>query len=407
LKIILLNNYNYLRGGSERVFFDETQMLMKAGHETTVFSRNNPNNKESRYSEFFPPDMKTGELGISFSALKTVKELFYSSAAKDGLKQVVDDFKPDIVHGHNVYGRLSLSVLDLLRERGIPTVLTLHDYKLLCPSYLLLNHGKVCERCKGGKFFHALLTHCHKNSYMASAVYAFESWFNHSFGKYDGVFQFISPSAFLRDKVVEFGIRPERVAHIPNAVDCKAIQPFFGPGEYLLFFGRLSSEKGVGTLLKAFRLLNGNARLLVVGDGPMREELSNIVAEDNSQVRFTGYLNGEPLKDAISGSQAVVIPSEWYENAPMSILEAIAHGKPVIGARIGGIPEMIDDGVSGLLFEPGNVEDLRDKLESFLRLPHVKIREMSIAARQKAEREYSTELHYKRLMAVYDKALGK
>lgn len=406
MQIVFLNNFYYLRGGSERVFFEEMRIFREAGHRIAGFSRASSRNESSEYERFFPPDMVTDTLRISLTSLKVVKELFYSKSSKAGLKRVIDDFRPDVAHAHNIYGRLSLSVLDTLRNRGIPTVLTLHDYKLLCPSYLMLNHGNLCERCKRGNFFHALTTRCHKNSYAASAVYALESWFNLTFAKYDSISYFISPSQFLRNKVIEFGIPPERVAYVPNFIDHQTITPALEPGRYFLFLGRLTHEKGVSTLLDAFASLPRKARLMIVGDGPLRNYLESLASNAGVRVRFTGYLNGKLLKDAIAGAKAIVIPSEWYENAPLSLLEAFSYGKPVIASRIGGIPEMVDDGINGFLFEAKNREDLQNKLDLVMNLPGAEIRRMGREAREKVEREFSPQMHYVRLVSVYQQAIG-
>lgn len=414
MKIFFLNNFYYLRGGSERVLFEEMRIFKEAGHEVAIFSRSHQSNEPSEYERYFPQDIETDKLNVSMKALKTVKELIYSGAAKEGFMKVIDEFKPDIAHAHNIYGRLSLSVLDALKERGIPTVLTLHDYKLLCPSYLMLNHGEICEKCKGKKFINAALTKCHKNSYPASAVYAFESWFNHRFEKYESVKSFISPSRFLRDKAIEFGWSPEKIEFVPNFIVSDKIQTPTKPGQHLLYLGRLSHEKGVITLLKAYSGLrathparNADIPLMIVGDGPIRTEVENTFGYDGEHIRFTGYLSGKPLEDAIAAARAIVLPSEWYENAPLSLIEAFAHGKPVIGARIGGIPEMIDDGVNGLLFESGNIDDLKDKLQTFLNLSDDDVMKMGKAAREKAETEYNPKVHYDKLLSVYQNAIKK
>ena len=206
MRVIFLNNYVYLRGGSERVLFEEMKMLRALGHEVAIFSRKNQRNEATNFAMYFPKDIVTDRLGVSVKSLQTVGEIVYSREAKNMLKRVVAEFRPEVAHAHNVYGRLSLSVLDALEEEGIPIVMTLHDYKLMCPSYLMLNHGSVCERCKHGNFLHAVISRCHKNSLPASVVYAFESWFNRVSGKYRKVSCFVSPSRFLLEKVKKSGL---------------------------------------------------------------------------------------------------------------------------------------------------------------------------------------------------------
>jgi len=405
LRILFLSNYYYLRGGAERVLFEELRILRKAGHEVEVYSRDNTLNKPSKYDGYFPPEIETSLSRVSFKALQTVKEMIYSTKAQVGLEKVLKDFKPDIAHAHNIYGRLSLSVLDTLNKHEIPTVLTLHDYKILCPSYLMLNNGEICERCMKGNFTNAIVTRCHKDSYLASMVYAFESWFNHRFRKYHSVSMLVSPSRFLRNKVIQFGWDPSQIVHIPNFIDGNTIRASTVAGKYFLYLGRLSHEKGIRTLLDAIAGLTVKVPLMVVGDGPMRGELEDLAQRTGMSAKFTGYLSGAALSDSISNARAIVMPSEWYENAPLSLLEAFAYGKPVLGARIGGIPEMIDDDINGYLFEPGRIDNLQEKILLMSNLPETEIIRMGKNAREKVERKYSAEIHYERLLKLYKETL--
>jgi glycosyltransferase involved in cell wall biosynthesis len=267
----------------------------------------------------------------------------------------------------------------------------------------MLNHGEVCERCKDNRFYHAILTKCHKNSYPASAVYAFETWLNHFFRKYEKVKYFIAPSRFLLNKHLEYGYSADKFVYLPSFIDTTHIKPFYGDGEYWLFFGRLSREKGAATLLTAYANLDSKLPLLVVGEGPERRQLES---RGIPGVQFTGYLKGVSLFDTISRARCIVIPSEWYENSPLSVLEAMAYGKPVIGSRIGGIPELIEDGITGFIFEPANAADLEEKMESFLGKSKRTILDMGIAARKKVEQQFSAEAHYRQLIALYNKALS-
>ncbi len=406
LKVLFLNNYLYPRGGSEKVMFEEMRLLDQAGEATAAFSRAHEKNLPSVFHRFFPPQMETERMSLSPQSLLAVKELIYSHAARSGFAEVINRTRPDIIHAHNVYGRLTTSTLDEAQARGIPVVMTLHDLKLLCPSYLMLNHGQVCERCKGGLYHKAVLSRCHKNSYLATMVYAFEAWFNNSFQKYDSISFFIAPSRFLRNKCIDYGWPADRIVHVPNFIDTCSLQPSFDPGKYLLYLGRLSPEKGVETLLKALSGGSTDCQLLVAGEGPERARLETFALEHNLNVRFTGHLSGQRLHDALANAKSIVMPSECYENAPLSLLEAFAHGKPVVGSRLGGISEMIDDGVDGFLFEPGSVEALRETIEHLLALPSQSIVAMGRSAREKVGREYSAENHYKNLTRVYSMAMG-
>lgn len=405
VKILFLNNFYYLRGGSERVLFDEMRLLREAGHEVAIYARGHDKNEPAEFAEFFPPHLDLERLGLSLDSLRTVKELVYSDVSRRGIREVVRRFRPDIAHAHNIYGRLSLSVLDELKAAGVPVVMTLHDLKLLCPSYLMLNGGQVCERCKGHRYYHAFLTRCHKGSYPASLVYALESWINHGLGKYRSVSRFISPSRFLRDKCLEHGWEAERIAHIPNFIEHSPTRERPAPGEYLLYMGRLSREKGVGTLLQAYRRLQRPIPLMIVGEGPQREVLQREAAQAGLTVTFTGYLSGEALGDAMNGARGVVMPSEWYENAPLSLLESFAAGKPVLGACIGGIPEMITDGVDGFLFEPADAAALAGTIARFLSLPDPALVAMGEAARTKVAKSFGGQRHLDMLLELYRHAL--
>jgi len=407
MQLLFLNNYHYLRGGSEQVCFGEIKLLKSYGHVVDAFARKTSEDVQSNCSDFFPEDMKTDSLSLGFGALRTLRELLYSLESKKQLSKLLRGVAPDLAHVHNIYGRLTTSVLDLLFKKNIPIVMTLHDYKLVCPSYKLMSGDRVCEDCKGGKYYNAMLNKCHKDSLLASAIYSFESWFNDFFKKYKkNVCFFIAPSQFLRNKLIEFGWSANQIVYIPNYIVTHDFIPNYDSENYLLYIGRLSGEKGIGTLIKAFKAVKEkNIQLMIVGDGPERESLVKRAKEDN-RIQFTGYLSGKELGEATQNAKAVVVPSEWYENAPISILEAFAYGKPVIGAMIGGIPEMIDEGKNGFLFESGSVKDLTEKINKFLEYSNSDIAEMGKAARKKAEDKYNPEIHYEKLIKVYKNAIS-
>ena len=355
LNVLFLNNFFYLRGGSERVMFEEMRLLKDAGHRVAVFTRAYPLNQSSPYERFFPPEIQRDRYTLSIDGLRTVREIFYSSTAREGLRRMIRVFTPDVVHAHNIYGGLSTAVLDAVKELLLPVVMTLHDLKLICPSYLMVNRGKVCERCKGRRFYRAVLARCHKNSILASAVYAAESYFSHFLKKYEGVKLFICPSRFLLNKHLDFGFDAERMVHIPNPVRIMNGGAERYPGEHLLYFGRISREKGLRTLIDAYRGAGIDVPLLIAGEGPERRELEDIVRLDNSsRITFTGHLDADALAEAVKSARAVIVPSECYENAPMAILKSLGMGRPVIGANIGGIPEMVEHGVNGYRSASGN-----------------------------------------------------
>lgn len=403
MKIIFANNFNYLRGGSERVMSDEMALLKAHDVSLLIYSRLHPDNDYCEFQKFFPPHLEYEGEGIC-NKLRTARELIYSQATASGLRALIKEHKPDLLHGHNIYGRLTTSVFDVAQEMGISSVITLHDYKLICPSYLLLREGQVCELCVAGSSYQCLVKRCHKGSIAASAVYVAEAYFTRIFKKYNKVRYFICPSQFLLEKHKQGGLPAEKLVYVPNAINVDGFLPEFEGGKYALFVGRLSREKGVRTLLKAVKGLNVPVRL--VGDGPLRAEFESFAVEQGiTTATFEGYRGGKELQSLFQNAAFLVFPSEWYENAPMTILEAYGYGKPVIGANIGGIPEMIVEGETGLLFPPGDADALREKINLLWSQPSL-VKEMGKNARQRVEEKYNSEIHLKKLLEVYQAALA-
>lgn len=403
MKVLFANNYAYLRGGSERVLLDEMQMLKVHGVPSCIFSRQHPENSKWSTENFFPPHLEYDSVGIS-NKVKSAKELIYSREVANRLRDLLIQESPDILHAHNIYGRLTSSIFDTANQAGIPSVLTLHDYKLVCPSYLLMRDGHVCELCVKDSAYQCLAKRCHKGSFAASAVYVAEAYFTHFFKKYGQVRYFICPSRFLLNKHIEGGIPPEKLVFIPNAIDVSGFEPLFEQGKYILFVGRLSREKGIKTLLTS--MIGLNIPLKIVGDGPLRNELETMVQYKGiTGVSFEGYRSGEELTSLFRNASFLVFPSEWYENAPMTILEAYGYGKPVIGADIGGIPEMIVDGETGFLFPPGDAEVLRQEIGHLWSQPNLSC-DLGKRARQRVEEVYNADIHLEKLLEVYRSAVA-
>ena len=403
MRIAMANNYYYIRGGAERVLFEEKKILEAHGHQVPVFSQAHPNNEFSEFSDYYCP-FKDWKNISRFQKVPMALNIMYDRRTARGFNRFLEAADSDIVHAHNIYGGLTTSILDIAQKKGVPVVMTLHDYKLICPSYAMLNRGTVCEDCKSGRFIHSVLNTCHKESFTASGVYCIESYLNKWLHKYDTIRYFICPSMFSLTKHVEHGVPRERLLHIRNFVNFTKLKPQYEHGQYALFVGRLSKEKGILTLLTAVEHLDVPVR--IVGDGPLKAEYESFVAEHKmNHVTFEGYKSGDDLKRLYENAAFLVIPSEWYENAPMTILEAYAYGKPVVGTRIGGIPEMIDHEKTGMLFAMGDAGRLA---ECILNLWSDKslCRQMGHAAREKVEKEFSSELHYEHLMELYRNLLN-
>ncbi len=398
MNILFANNYFYLKGGSERVFFEEAELLKANNHTVSFFATQHENNLASPFAKYFVSKLEY--------KLKNVPRFIYCFESQRCISRLIHDVHPEIAHLHNIYQDISPSILPILKKNHIPVVLTLHDYKLICPNYSLTRNELVCEECRNGHFYKCLTNRC-KGNYLHSAIPTIEAYAHNFMSIWKGnVSKFISPSNFLKNKFVDFGWLPEAVDVVPNFVELSRYSPDVTPGSYFLYLGRLTKEKGVTTLVNAFKETTTEYQLFITGSGPLEVEIAESVKEDK-RIQLTGYLQGEQLAQMIRGARALIIPSEGYENAPMSVIEAMASGKPVIGAAIAGIPEMIDEGENGLLFTSGDAIDLCKKLELFLGFDDMKIVEMGKAARKKVEREYSAEMHYKRLMQIYSKVLRR
>jgi glycosyltransferase involved in cell wall biosynthesis len=324
----------------------------------------------------------------------------YSIEAARRTRELLALTRPDVAHAHNIYHHLSPSVLVELHRRDIPVVLTLHDLKLICPAYKMHTQGAVCEACRGGALRNVVKHRCIKNSTAMSALVWLESTLHQAFGLYmRTVSRFVVPSRFFLEKFAEWGVDTDRFVHIPNAVDVDALPDTGEPGDVFVYLGRLVPEKGVHTLIEA--AAKARVRLRIVGTGSEEAALRQLAARLGGDVEFTGYLTGEALRAAISSARAVVVPSEWYENAPISVMEASAMGRPVIGADIGGIPELIRPEETGFVFSSGNVDSLVEVLARVQRSPRSILHNMGSAGRAWMRAAFTPAIYRDRVMNLY------
>lgn len=413
MNILHINKFHYLRGGSEVAYFMTARLLEDHGHRSVFFSMHHPDNLPCETAECFMSYVDLNSSNGFVSELKMAGRILYSLEARKRLSKLLDKYPVDIAHLHNIYHYISPSILHELKKRRIPIVMTLHDYKLVCASYRLLANGEPCEACHGGKYFKAIKKGCVENSLAKSILAALEMYLHHKFLEiFKNVDIFISPSLFLKNKLGEMGFNKE-IIYLPNFVDIKRYEEFDTKRTYekveepnsVVYFGRLSREKGLRILIEAAELLlrkNRRIEIKIIGIGPLKDELEKKAeSEVIKNVSFLGFKRGEDLFQEVMKSMAVVLPSEWYENNPLSILEAFSMGIPVIGAKIGGIPELVKDNETGLTFEPGNSKDLASKIEYMVNNPD-KVAEMGGKVRVYVEQELDAEKHYERLMEIYN-----
>jgi glycosyltransferase involved in cell wall biosynthesis len=329
--------------------------------------------------------------------------MIYYVEARKRLEQLIEDHAPDVAHLHMIDHQLSPSILHSLKKFGIPVIQTVHQYKLVCPNYKLYNPrtGQICEKCLAGNFWHPVVERCHKDSALASFMIALESSLHRLTEIYEkNVDIFHVPSHFMGKKFAEAGVGKGKIRHLFYAIEMQKFTPNFAAGDYLLYFGRLSREKGILTLLKAANAYPA-APLLIVGDGPQFPELKKFADEHKlTQVKFLGGKSGVELEILVKNARANIVPSEWFDNSPLVIYESFAYGRPVIGARMGGITELIDDGETGYLFDAGNVEQLVDRMRLLWENPQKAVA-FGKAARAKAEREFDPITHYNRIYEWY------
>jgi len=398
--LLSINNYHYLRGGSEAVYFKHAEMFAAQGWEASFFSMEHDQNVPCADSQYFADCIDYAKGGSEGRTVSNALKIVYSIEARRKLAELLNDKKIDIAHIHSIYHHLSPSVLMELKARGIPAVMTVHDLKLACPNNKMLNRAGVCERCKGGHVWNAVRYRCIKDSFVASSLVALESAVHKMFGLYrHNLDRVVAPSRFYRDKLISWGFDPSWIVHIPNPVTLPetSIAP---PGNYILYFGRLAPEKGLATLVRA--AAHAKVPVRIVGGGPQEAELKGLAQQLSAPVEFLGYLAGESLWAQVCGARAVVLPSEWYENGPMSVIEAFARGKPLIGANIGGIPELIPGGETGWLFTSGDPNSLSGALGAAFGAPPAQLRTMGVAARSYATRYHSEAGYYAAVSALYE-----
>jgi glycosyltransferase involved in cell wall biosynthesis len=399
-RLLAINNYYYDRGGSEAIFFAHNRMLEELGWDIVPFSMEHPQNHATPYAKYFIEDLDAHGKYSLMQKVSRIPKVIYSFEARRKLDELLRVVQPDIAHGHNIYHHISPSILSLLKGRGIPTVLTLHDLKIACPAYNMLAPDGVCERCKGGKIHNVVRNRCINGSAAMSFVIMLEAAVHKLLGSYERyVDAFVVPSRFYIEKFSEWGMPASMFRYVPNFVDLGRYSPRYETGNAFLYFGRVIRQKGVGTLIRAAAA--ARSRLLIAGTGPEMEEMKALAASLQADVTFLGHLTGQQLHEAIGSCRAVVLPSEWYENAPVSLLEAYALGKPVIGARIGGIPEMIRENETGACFTSGDVDSLRKALEDFQARPARQLQDMGAAGRRWVAEDFTVAMYRQRMMTVY------
>ncbi len=399
-RLLAINNYFYRRGGAEAVFFDHMAMFEDIAWDIVPFAMQHEQNEPSPWSDYFVSEIEYGRRTSLARKAVQAASILYSFEAQRNLGRLIERARPDVAHAHNVYHHLSPSIFATLKAAGIPVAMTVHDLKLACPAYKMLRDGKICEDCKGGRVYNVLRHRCIKDSWALSGLVLAETVLHRALGLYrDKVDRLVVPSRFYLEKLVEWGWPRDGMVHIPNFVNVGHYRADWEEDGYFAFAGRLAPEKGIATLIRAAAL--SGQRLVLAGTGPEEDALRRLAAEAGADVTFAGYLSGEALHGMIGRSRALVLPSEWYENAPISVLEAYALGRPVIGAAIGGIPEMIREGETGLMAVSGDAHSLAEALSAMAARTPWDRAAMGRIGRGWIASEFSAAAYRDRTLALY------
>ena len=411
MRILHVNKFLYRRGGAEAYMLELAEMQRALGHEVSFFGMQHPDNEPMPLQAYFPPraEFEPPPPGLG-DRLRLAGRMMWSREARAGMAKAVAAFRPDVVHLHNIYHQLSPAILAPLAEAIIPAVMTLHDYKLACPTYQLRdtnpNSGgpQTCTACVDQGVLQAAKRACKDGSRAASAMAALEVGVHRRRGAYDPIDTFICPSGFLRDIMLRAGVYPDRMV-VQDNFTTMPVDYRSGPGEDLMFFGRLSSEKGVDTLIDAFalasrRLPDRTPALHIAGEGPELADLRHRAAATDADIRFHGRMAKPELTELLSSVRASVVPSRWHENQPLSVLESLALGVPVIATDMGGLPDLIGDQRTGLLVPPESPEALADALLTYLQRPQL-AEQHGIAARREAEQRFSPGGHVDAVLEIY------
>lgn len=412
MRILLVNYRYFISGGPEKYMFNIKAMLEQHGHEVIPFSVHSNKNVETEYARYFVEPIGSRDATYFDECKKNPRVILqmlsrsiYSLEVEKAIQKEIREVKPDLVYVLHFVNKLSPSVLRGAKKMGLPVVLRLSDYFLLCPRFDFLYDKKPCEDCLRCGYRTCIRRRCVKGSLFASAVRVLSMKVHKWMDIYRNVDAFVTPSEFLKKKLAANGFDESKIHCIPTFTTSKTQLGEPKVGSYGLYFGRISEEKGVETVVKAFEKLPDRV-VKIMGDDTTEEarRLMAYVREKNlTNIEFLGFKAGEELEEVIKGARYTLIPSVWYDNLPNTALESFQYSKPVIASNIGSLPELVEDGVNGFLFTPGDPEALAAKVR--LLDADAVAETMGAASRARLEQRFAPEKHYDALMAVFETAL--
>lgn len=404
----MCNKYNFLAGGTERYILSLNNKLADSGHQVIPFTTKNTRNFLSQYSDYFIANRDFSEFknNTLSSKIKTAINLIFSNKANNKLSHLIKHTKPDIAHIHNIYHHMPLSILYTLKNKRIPAVMTVHDYKLICPNYSLFTNGEYCDKCKKHKYYNAITHKCLKESYIASSLACLEMYFCKLLKTYEkNISLFIAPSRFVQKKLTGFGINKNKIHYLPHSIDLTLFGSSQPTGDYLLYFGKLEEKKGIDILLKAAKTIPG-IRIKIAGSGTYEKELKKISQSENLEnIDFLGHKGQKDLAAIVKNALLVIVPSLWPEPFGLTIYEAFTASKCVVASNIGAIPEIIKDNKTGILFSPGNYKELSDKIKMLI-ANKKRIYKIGKNAKEEINNINNPGKHTRELVNLYQQAIG-
>jgi glycosyltransferase involved in cell wall biosynthesis len=387
---LLIHNHYQQPGGESVAVMALKSLLEQKNHEVLFFSADN----------------KTLDLYDLPNKIQFFPRAVFSQQTYRRIRQLVDQEKPDMAHVHNVFPLISPSVYLALDEAGIPIVQTVHNYRLMCINGLFLRGGNVCERCKNGNFFSGFRFRCYRSSYALSGLYALTIGMHRSWGTFSRIDRYITPTRFVAQKLIESGlVKLPKISVLGNFLNTPL--PECGMPNlrepYIVYVGRLSQEKGLLTIVNVVRQMP-HLRLKLMGKGPLEKDIRAYIQDQGIRnVEMLGFMDGEAKYQTLRNALCCIIPSEWYEVMPFSVLESAAVGTPIVASRIGSLATLVAQGETGLLFAPGDSADLKEKLEFLVSKPEAAV-QMGQQARQWVETDFTSDAHYEALMKIYAQA---
>lgn len=404
MTILQINKYYYLKGGADAVFFNTIDLLRSHGHKVIPFCINDSRNMTTEWDSYFTDAQEIREMRGVLQKIGSIPRFFINKDSASKIEQLIINEKPDVAHIHNIFNGISLSILPILKKYNIPIVFSIHDTRFICPSSSFNLRGKTCDNCMNSFYTSCFTNKCYQNSlinsFMCSLEMIHKEWFNYN--------RFISTYIFLNQHYIDMHAKrhswfAQKGIVLPNFFPNLKTTPInTRKGDYLLYYGRITEEKGIRRLIDVMKDFP-DVKLYVAGTGPICKELENR-ATDN--ITFLGFISGDLLIETIRNASFVIVPSECEENNPLTIIESYSFGKPVIGSRIGGIPELIEENKTGFIFNSFDSESLKNAINKAISLSDDEYEDFSLSAREFANKHFDSDNYYQCLMNIYNKAIN-